>query len=140
MLKKTRVNKTKTELVQEVKNKANIEHQRTVARLVFPVVEPLETVYDAQTAFIAVSGLIKQGLILAEAKLKVADLELDTKFEKETPVTEAIMKILELVKDEPAQDADTLLEKMGNSLPQFLGLRAIKGPMSQVAMDDFIAS
>ena len=126
--------------MQEVKNKANIEHQRTVARLVFPVVEPLETVYDAQTAFIAVSGLIKQGLILAEAKLKVADLELDTKFEKETPVTEAIMKILELVKDEPAQDADTLLEKMGNSLPQFLGLRAIKGPMSQVAMDDFIAS
>ena len=140
MQKKPRVNKTKQELVQEVKNKANIEHQRDVARRVFPVVESLETVYDAQTAFIAVSGLVKQGLILAEAKLKVADIEIDTKFEKETDVTKAIMAILDLVKDEPAQDVDTLLEKMGNSLPQFLGLRAVKGPMSQVAMDDFIAS
>lgn len=130
---------SKAEIAAALKQRANIERQRTIARMVFPAVEQLETVYDAQTVFNAVAGHIKYGLILKENELKISDLAIDMAKGKDSAVKHAVVTVLEMLRDEPANDMAKLLDMMGQKLPEFLANKALKGPMSTVTAAEFIA-
>ena len=129
----------KEELVKQAEAKSRIDHQKALARLVFPAVEQLKTVYDAQTVFNAVAGHIKYGLILKENSHKVSDLTIDMEKGKESDVKHAVRSILGLLEEENAKNAGDLLELMGAKLPEFLANRALKGDMSTVTAQEFIA-
>jgi len=143
MQKKQRVNKTKGEIKQELEQKQKVEAQKKLARRVFPYVEKLDSVHDAQTAFGAAAGYIKYGLSLAESKLKVSDIEIDLSQEKQEGDTKKVVTALKLilneVKDEPAAEAMRLIDLMGSKLPEFLASKGLKGKMSQVKLDEYIA-
>lgn len=137
--KQPRENKKKEEITADMKKKQHVERQKTLARLIFPAVTNLKTVYDAQTVFNAVAGYIKLELMKEEAKLRVSDLAIDLSKEKDTPIKHAVSNIFELIRDENATDAANLIELMGNKLPEFLANKAVRGPMSQVTAEEFIA-
>jgi hypothetical protein len=137
--KKVAQPKSKEEVVSELKRKANIDHQRVTARLIFPFLEGLPTVYDAQTAVNAAAGYIRYDLQRKQSALKVTDLDIDLTKEKATVLKTAVEHILSQLSTENAEDAASILELMGNKLPQHVSLVGMKEPMSTVKMDDFIA-
>jgi hypothetical protein len=135
--KKTRL--TREQLEQELIRTQKVEKQRTLARQLFPIVENLETIYDAQTAFQAAAGLIKYGVVKIETDLKVSDVKVDLSKDKPTPVSYAVKTMLELVANEPAMEMVELIEMMGSKLPGFLAQKHLKDPMSTISAKEYIA-
>lgn len=137
MSKQRRANKA--EIAGALAYKAKIERQKTLARLLFPAVEQLPTVFDAQTAFGAAAGFIKQGLIEKEAALKVSDLNLSVEKVEKGPIKDAIAHLLEATRSESAKDALEIIDAMGNKLGQFLAQKHMKDPMTEVPAAEYIA-
>lgn len=131
--------RTKAEIQTELEQVQKIQKQRVLARLLFPSVEQLETIYDAQTAFTAAAGHIKYGMMKAENALKVGDVEMDLDKGKDGPMKHAVTSMIELVRDEPANEAMRLLEQMGAKLPEFLAQRHLSDPMSTISAKEYIA-
>ena len=139
MVKEKQTRLSKKQLEEELARTQKIQKQRTLARLLFPSVEQLETIYDAQTAFQSASGLIKYATLQKEMSFKVSDLAIDTSKDKETPVTFAVRNILELVRDEQAMEAMELIEMMGSKLPGYLAQKHLMDPMSSISAKEYIA-
>lgn len=134
-----RQNKPKAQIEAEIKHQEKIKRQKSLAHSVFPAVEQLATVYDAQTVFNAVAGHLKYGLILKENELKVSDLSIDLEKGKPSPVKHAVETIVGLLKTENAKESMELLELMGAKLPEFLANKGLTGSMSQVTAEEFIS-
>lgn len=139
MVKKPRVNKTQEALAVEMKARAGVDAQKVLARKIYPLVEGLDCVFDAQTVFLALAGYIKFSLEIEESKLTTSILNIDLAKEKDSKVKSAMLAILALIAEEKAGDAAKLLDMMGNKLSQHLALNALKGPMSQIPAQEFIA-
>ena len=139
MPKQKRVNKSKEEIAAQLQHKQMIERQKSLAKLIFPYIADLPSVYDAQTACNAVAGFIKLGSKEAEDKLKVSDLEIVTTTSEKGLVLDAVNNILGLVEIENAKETASLLERMGSMLPQFLANKHLKDPMSVIKSEEFIA-
>jgi hypothetical protein len=136
---KKRVNKTKDEIAEDIRHTQYVEKQKRLARLIFPVIEDMETVYDAQTVLNAVAGFIKYDLVVKEEAFKVHQVAFDTSKIDDGEVKTRILKLIDLLQVEGAKDVADLLEFMGSKLPQHLAHSHIKGPMSQIKSDEFIA-
>ena len=139
MQKKPRINKTKAELQAELEHKAKIDHQKTVARLIFPFIEDQPTIYDAQTVVNAAAGYIKYGAQQKALELSVKDVSIDLKKEPDSPLKTAVENVLNLLQDEQADSAVALLERFGNGLGQFSAAKYLKNPMNIIPVDEFIA-
>lgn len=135
--------KTKIQIAQELSrqmaHEAKIKRTKVLARMVFPAVEQLKTVYDAETVFNACSGHIKYGLQLTENKVKVKDLEFDLEKGGESDIKHAVKTIIAILEDVPAREAYELLEQMGGKLQPFLASKHINDPMNTVTSKEFIA-
>lgn len=131
--------KSKEDVKAALAHKAFIDRQRTVAKSVFPHVEGLPKVYDAQTAFNAAAGFISYEIEKRTNAFKVSELEIDLSKEPEGPMKVAVQNILDTVKGENAMEASKTLETMGSKLPGFIANRGLLLPMDTVKMDDFIA-
>lgn len=139
MPKKSRVNKSKDQILAEMENQTRIEHMKVVARKIFPLLKGQKSIYDGQTAVNAAAGFIKQELEEKIDLIKVGDLTVELGKEKPSPIKTAVEQIIEILKDESAGDAAALLERMGNSLGQYSSGEYMKQPMSKIPMDKFIA-
>lgn len=131
---------SKKEIAAQMEKTQEVQRQRTLARQLFPAVEQLETIYDAQTAFNAAAGHIKYGMLVKEKELKVSDLVIDLEKGNDTPMKHAVQSMLELVADESATDAMRLIEMMGSKLPEFLAMRHLKDPMNTITAEEYIAA
>lgn len=139
---KKRVNKTKSQIQAEMayqeKQKAKAEKEKYIAKTVFPLVENLKTIYDAQTVFNAVAGYLQFGLVNAESKLKVSDLEIDLTKQEDSEVGKAVKEIIRLTGDVDARTVANLLERMGQKLAEFVATKHLQDPMT-IKAEDFIA-
>lgn len=129
----------KSNLKALLNQKQKIERQKTVAKLIFPFIANLPTVYDAQTAVYAIAGYIELEMIKKEQGLKISDLLLDLSREKEGEITTAMRLILGQLEIENAKESMDLLKTFGDKLPQFLSNRHLTDPMSTITSEDFIA-
>jgi hypothetical protein len=134
-----RINKAKEEIAAEMKRKAEIEHQKKLVRAMFPILDSVESIYDAQTVVNALSGFIKADMEDKLSQLKVSDMEIDLKKEEDGPIKTAILELQELFSKEGAEDASKLLERFGAMLSQFSSREYMKNPMTSIKPDDFIA-
>lgn len=139
MVKKPRLNKAKEQIAAEMKARANNDEKKVLARKVYPCVEGLDSVFDAQTVFLAMSGYIKAYLESEINKFSTATLAIDLSKENDSKIKTAMLEILVLIADDKAEVAMQVLDTMGNKLSQHLALNALKGPMSQIPAKDFIA-
>lgn len=123
-----------------MKNKQErVERQKVLAKKIFPFVENLKTIYDAQTVFSALAGFIKFGLEKEEAKLRIEDVSMDFSKEGESAVKTAVIEIRELIRLENAKEAMSLLEIMGNKIPEFIANKHMKDSMKELTVEEFIA-
>ena len=134
-----RVNKTKAELEAQIKHNDKIERQKLVAKLLWPFIADMKSVYDAQTVLQAVAGYMKYDLVSRETKLSCADLSMDLTKEKESEIKTAMQHVFNQLATENAKDSILLLETMANKLPEFIATKHLKDPMSTVKVEEFIA-
>ncbi len=133
-----RVNKTKDEIAKEMAHKAKVEHQKALARRMFPLLE-VETIYDGQTALNALSGYIKFEIAVRESKLKINDLLLDLKKEPDTQITKVMEALKTEFQDEPAKELSELMERMAKTLEAFIARKYINNAMSEIKLEDIVA-
>lgn len=139
MAKSPRVNKSKDEIAAQIKQTQRIERQKTLARLMFPFLEGMKTIYEAQTVVMALSGFIKAALAQKSAEIVVKDLTIDLSKEEDSEVKSAIIALQGLLQTENADDAAALLERFGNGLGQFSSKKYMDNPMSSISVDEFVA-
>lgn len=133
-----RVNKTKDEIAKEMAHRAKVEHQKALARRMFPLLE-VESIYDGQTALNALSGYIKFEIAVRESKLKINDLLLDLKKEPDTQITKVMEALKAEFQDEPAKELSELMERMAKTLEAFIARKYINNPMSEIKLEDIVA-
>lgn len=139
MTKPPRVNKTKNELAAQAAQMADIQRQKTLVKLFWPFLQEGMTIYDAQTAANAVAGYINYELQAKLTAIKVDDLTLDLKNEKDSPIKTAMTHILEVFKGQNAKDSAGLLERFGKTLAMHSAHVYMKGAMSELKVEDIIA-
>lgn len=133
-----RVNKTKDEIAKEMAHRAKVEHQKALARRMFPLLE-VESIYDGQTALNALSGYIKFEIAVRESKLKINDLLLDLKKEPDTQITKVMEALKAEFQDEPAKELSELMERMAKTLEAFIARKYINNSMSEIKLEDIVA-
>lgn len=136
--KAPRQNKTKEAIEKEMRNKQYIARQKSLAKIIFSIIANLSTVYDAQTAVNAVAGFLQDEMSKREAELNVCDLLVDLSSQKESEVLTAVKSIFDKLQTENAKESVTILEIMGQKLPQFLANKHLKDPMNSITAEDFI--
>ena len=133
-----RKNKTKEELVAEIKSRQKIEHIKDVVRKLFPYLD-VPTIYDAQTTLSAIVGFIKADLEEKRDAIKFGDIKIDLSKEKESPITLAIKAISDTFPDEPAQDFSEILDRLSRAFGEYGSMKFVKGPMADLKIDDILA-
>lgn len=139
MEKPKRVNKKKEEIAQLALQKADVERQKTLVRLLWPFLEKDLTIYDAQTVVNAVGGFIKYELSRKQDEIKVDDLLIDVSNEKDSPVKTAMIHVLEVFKGQKADESAQLLERLGKTLGMYSAHVFMKGKMETLKVEDIVA-
>ena len=134
-----RKNKSKDEITEEIKRTQKIAHIKKVVKDIFPKLE-VETIYDAQTVLNALSGFIKADLEDKTIEIKLGDLDIDLKKEKESKIKKSMVEIIRFMADEPAMDFAEILDRLSKAFYDFGATKFIKGPMSEVSLEDLLAS
>lgn len=138
-LTKKEAAKLAQEMSNVTKQKADVERQKTLVRLAWQFIEKDLTIYDAQTVVNAVGGFMKFELQRKVEDIKVSDLIIDVSNEKDGSVKTAMVHILEVFKDEKANDASQLLERLGKILGTFSAHQYMKNKMDTVKVEEIVA-
>lgn len=150
MPKQKRTNKSKDEILYDIRQKEQIERDETkrkdkvdrekaLCKLIWPFIETQDTIYDAQTVLNALSGYITFSLTKKYEDIKVSNLDLDFTKEPESKLKTAIVSLAGLVALEGAKDSASLLERFGKTLAQYGSSQYLKKPMATLKMKDIIA-
>lgn len=118
---------------------ADVERQKTLVKLFWPFLQEEMTIYDAQTAVNAISGYFNYEIQVRLAALKVEDIAIDLKNEKDGPIKDAMTHILEVFKGQNAKSSADLLERFGKTLGMFSAHTYMKQPMSTLKVEDIVA-
>ena len=135
-----RINKKKEEIVDEIKRKEKVQHEIAMVKDMFPIVENMATIYDAQTVLSAVSGFIQGELAKKTVEFKVGDLTIDLSLEKDSDIKTNMTTLLGLIENEKAEDIADLLERFSNILTKVAADKFHKQPMSELKIEDIVAS
>jgi len=130
---------SKAELLEEMAKQVRVEHQKTLAKAIWPIVAKLPKIYDAQTAVNAAAGFIQAELNKKTEELKVSDLTVDLSKEKASDVKDAVQALVELLAPESATDASQLLQVFGKQFTLYSANKYLDNSMDVIKMDDFIA-
>lgn len=131
-------NKSKAQIAAEIKQAEKVKRDKILVKLMFPFLENMKTIYDAQTALGALSGYIKADLANITSDLKVKDLVVDLSKEEDTEITHAMKNILEQLQEENAEDMTDLLQRFADILPKIGANEFLKGPMSTLKITDIV--
>lgn len=136
--RKPRENLSKQQLAQQAKQNEKVNRAKEMARTAFSLLKDIPTIYDAQTVFNAVTGHLMYGMEIAEAKLTVGMLDIDMDTGKDSAVKTAVEAILAALKDANAKEARSLMDEIGNKLPQYVAQQHMQDPMT-ITAEEFIA-
>ena len=137
MLKKPRANLNKEQIAQQLADQQKVIHIKEIVRKVFPSIEKLDTVYDAQTACVALAGLIEGEVENAVKKITMSQIVIDLSKEKDSKIKTAIEKMALLYPDECAQEYSETLERIGSTLQAYVANEGMKGKM-KIKVDDLV--
>ena len=133
-----RENKNKAQIEAEMKQQQKVKNDKILVKLLFPFIENMKSIYDAQTALSAMSGYIKASFISKTDEIRVKDLTVDLSKEEDTEITTAMKHILEQLQEERAEDMTDLLDRFANILPKIGANEFLKGPMSTLKITDIL--
>lgn len=136
MQKQKRVNKGKAQILAEIEQKSKISRQKEMVKRIFPLLGSLDTLYDAQTALMSVSGYIKEDIEKKMNVFKVNDIALDFKDEPKTKITEVMVAIKAELQTDCALEASDMLELFTNFIPNIAAEEFLKKPASELTLED----
>lgn len=134
-----RVNKTKEQITTDIAHTKKVAHIKELVRSIFPLVEKVDTVYDAQTVVNALSGFITAHIENKVAEIKLSELPIDLSKEEDSKIKTAIESLIELMKDESAQELSETLERLGTTLQQFIIHKHMSEPMTTITIDELVS-
>lgn len=134
-----RVNKSKEEISAEMVHTAKVNHMKEIVKNLFPIVEKVDTIYDAQTVVNALSGFIAALLEQEVVKIKLSQINIDLSKEEDSKIKTAILEVVDLFKDESAQEMTETLERFGSTLSKLGAHKFLQKPMSEITIDDLLA-
>jgi|ERR1035437_3899060 hypothetical protein len=137
-MKTPRINKTKEEIKAEMERISNIAHMKDVVRKVFPLLT-VPTIYDAQTTLNALVGFIKADIEEKTNALKLSNLEIDLSKEADSEIKTSMLAIIDLFKDEPAEELSATLDRLSQAFGQYGSMKFVKGPMTDISLVDILA-
>ncbi len=136
--KKSRVNLSKEEIANKIKQDAKVTKMVSLVKLMWPYFDGLDSIYDAQTVCNAIAGYVEFGMKLKEDEMKVSDLGIDLAKEKESKIKTSMLSILGLIEIENPKDIITLTRKVADTLGQYGANEFLKGPMSGIKVTDIV--
>lgn len=139
MPKKPRINKSKEQITEEMQRNAKIQHDISLCKLIWPYLETLDTIYDAQTVLNGLAGFISSGLEKKIAGIKVSEVEIDLSKEEESKIRTAFISLMGLLEIEDAKASSDLLIRFGSTLSKYGAAQYLKNPMSTLKVEDIIA-
>lgn len=134
-----RVPKDKEAIVSTFLQQEKIAHIKEVVRNIYPLLEKVDSIYDAQTSVNALSGFISAHIENQAAKIKLNELPIDLSKEEDSKIKEAILAIMELCKNEPAKELSSILERLGKTMGDYGAHEFLKNPMEQLSVDKILA-
>ena len=134
-----RVNKSKDEIKSDFLRQEKVAHMKDVVKFVYPILEGMDTIYDAQTVTNALSGFIMAHIEAKTMDFKVSDLPIDLSGEENNKTKKAIVDLIELLKDEPAKELSSILERLGKTLGDYSAHEFLKNPMSELPISKILA-
>lgn len=132
-----RINKEKDQIKAEMLLKQEIAVEEKISRLVFPILQRQNTIYEAQTILHGLAGYIHHAIENATNKLTVSDLSVDVSKEKEE-IGKAINEIYDIVKDQKADLMAKFLKRYGDMLGYYGAQQYLKQPASDLDEDELI--
>ncbi len=138
-IKKVRTNKTKEQIVDDMKHQEKVAHIKDVVRGIFPYLEKVDTVYDAQTVVNALSGFIAALIEKNVAEIKLGDLDIDLSKEEDSKIKTAIQDIIRFEAEESAQELSETLERLGTTLQAYIVHKHMSAPMETIKIDDLVS-
>lgn len=137
-MKTPRINKSKEQISAEIKALEKVKHIKEVVRKVYPLLN-VETIYDGQTVLNALQGFIKVELEERVDKIKLSDLSLTFKDEKDSDIKKAMLTIVEELKDEPADEFSQTIERLSRAFSDFGAQKFLKNPMTDLKLEEILA-
>lgn len=122
-----------------MQSKQRVEHSKEVIRKMFPSIEGMDTIYDAQTVVNALCGFIMPHIENYMSKIKMSELPIDLSKEEDSKIKIAIGELLETLKDEPAKQLMTTLDEFGASFSKLGAHKFLKQPMNVITVDDIVS-
>ena len=138
MPKQPRKNLSKEQIKEQLANEAKIAHIKEIVRTAFPAIEKVDTVYDAQTACVALAGLIEAEVENKVKQIKMSDIEIDLSKEEDSKIKKAIVKLIGMFPDECAQELSETLERVGSTLQAHVANEGMKAKMN-IKVDDLVS-
>lgn len=135
---KPRINKTKDQIAQEMKQLAKVKHIKEVVRKVYPLLD-VDTIYDAQTVLNAIQGFIKVDLEERLDKIKLNDLALNFDKEKDSKIKTAMQIIVKEFADEPADEFSQTIERLARAFSDFGAQKFLKNDMKSLKIEEILA-
>jgi len=132
-------NKSKEQIASDIVRVQKANREKSLVKLMFPLIEGMSSIYDAQTALQALSGFIRNELDLKNSEFVLQDLKIDLSKEKDSEVKTALVNLIDMLAIEKAKDLSDLLQRFGNILAQHSANKFMKNPMSDIALKDIIA-
>lgn len=137
--KKPRASKTKQEITEEMRRKAKINREIALCKMIWPLLEVQDSIYDAQTVLNAASGYVSFETQKRMDEIKVSELKIDLSKEPESKIKDSVLSIIGLIDGESAKDSSSLLERFGKTLSQYGAAQYLKNPMKSISMKDIIS-
>ena len=133
-----RINKTKEQIKAEMLVKQDIEKEHKLAILLFPYLQRMETVYDAQTLLHGIAGYVSHELEKKMNGVKVSELPVNLSQEKEGIFRDTFGELLVVLKDEDADHTIKFMKRYGDMLGYYGAKEYMKNPMSIIKEEDLI--
>jgi hypothetical protein len=140
LLKKAvkRVNKPKEEISEELRHAHKMATIKKMVEDIYPHIEKMESIYDAQTVVNALSGFLVAHIEKKVLDIKTNDIEIDLSGEEDSDIKTAILGIIESMEGQSAQVLSETLEKFGQALSQYSAHTYMKQPMATIKLEDLL--
>lgn len=128
----------KDEVLQEMLYKQKMATIKKMVETIYPHVENISSIYDAQTVVNALSGFLSAHIEKKVLDIKTNDIEIDLSNEEDSEIKTAILAIVKDMDGQSAQVLSETLEKFGQALSQFSAHTFMKQPMKTIKLEDIL--
>lgn len=139
IMKTSRINKTKEQITAEIKQVEKIKHIKEVVRKVYPLLQNVDSIYDAQTVLNALQGFIKVDLETLLDEITVGYLAMEFEQEKDSKIKDAMLAIVKEMANEPADEFSQTIERLARAFSDYGSTKFLKNPMSELKIEDILA-